>query len=126
MPYPFKHLLKLRKNAINKRDNESSHRLQERINKLIRSNQLKAVKQENKNQNCGSKIWWSLVNKITGRGNSEVPLSHIIDPKVMNEHFQSINTDPDYVTLNLPLNLSLFPVAQEYLNYPSILFVNYY
>ena len=27
-----KHLLKLRKNAINKRDNESSHRLQERIN----------------------------------------------------------------------------------------------
>ena len=93
-----KHLLKLRKNAINKRDNESSHRLQERINKLIRSNQLKAVKQENKNQNCGSKRWWSLVNKITGRCNSEVPLSHIIDPKVMNEHFQSINTDPDYVT----------------------------
>ncbi len=92
-----KHLLKLRKNAINKRDNESSHRLQERINKLIRSNQLKAVKQENKNQNCGSKRWWSLVNKITGRGNNEVPLSHIIDPKVMNEHFQSINTDPDYV-----------------------------
>ena len=93
-----KHVLKLGKNAINKRDNESSHRLQERINKLIRYNQLKAVKQENKNQNCGSKRWWSLVNRITGRGNSEVPLSHIIDPKVMNEHFQSINTDPDYVT----------------------------
>ena len=67
-------------------------------NKLIRSNQLKAVKQKNKNQNCGSKRWWSLVNKITGRGNCEVPLSHIIDPKVMNEHFQTINTDPDYVT----------------------------
>ena len=65
---------------------------------------------------------WSLVNKITGRGNNEVPLSHIIDPKVMNEHFQSINTDPDYDTFNL----SLFPVAQEYLKYPSILFVNYY
>ena len=59
---------------------------------------FKAVKQENKNQNCGSKRWWSLVNKITGRGSSEVPLSHIIDPKVMNEHFQSINTDPDFVT----------------------------
>ena len=45
----------------------------------------------------GPKDGWSLVNKITGRGNSEVPLSHIIDPKVMNEHFQTINTDPDYV-----------------------------
>ena len=93
-----KHLLKLRKNAVNKRDNECSHRLQEKINKLIRVNQLKAVKQENKIRDRGSKRWWSLVNKITGHGNSEVPLSHIIDPKVMNEHFQTINTDPDYVT----------------------------
>ena len=91
-----KHLLKLRKNAVNKRDNECSHRLQEKINKLIRVNQLKAVKQENKIRDRGSKRWWSLVNKITGRGNSEVPLSHI-DPKVINEHFQTINTDPDYV-----------------------------
>ena len=96
-----KHLLKLRKNAVNKRDNECSHRLQEKINKLIRVNQLKAVKQENKIRDRGSKRWWSLVNKITGRGNSEVPLSHIIDPKVMNEHFQTINTDPDYVTPQL-------------------------
>ena len=92
-----KHLLKLRKTAINKRDTESSHRLQERINKLIRDNQLKGVKQESKSHDCGSKRWWSLVNKITGRGNSEVPLSHIIDPKVMNEHFLTINTDSDYV-----------------------------
>ena len=68
-----KHLLKLRKNAINKRDTESSHHLQERIKKLIRDKQLKAVKQENKSHDCGSKRWWSLVNKITGRGNGEVP-----------------------------------------------------
>ena len=74
-----KHLLKLRKNAVNKRDNECSHRLQEKMNKLIRVNQLKAVKQENKIRDRGSKRWWSLVNKITGRGNSEVPLSHITD-----------------------------------------------
>ena len=104
LPFLFsivKHLLKLRKNAINKRDTESSHRLQERINKLIRDDQLKAVKQENKSHDCGSKKWWSLVNKITGGGNSEVPLSHIIDPKVMNEHFQTINTDSNYVTPQL-------------------------
>ena len=52
-----KHLLKLRKNAVNKRDNECSHRLQEKINKLIRVNQLKAVKQENKIRDRGSKRW---------------------------------------------------------------------
>ena len=52
-----KHLLELRKNAINKRDDESSHTSPTRkgINKLIRNNQLKAVKQENKNHNCGSR-----------------------------------------------------------------------
>ena len=79
-----KHLLKLKKNAVNKRDNDSRHRLQEKISKFIRDNQLKVVTQENKNHNCGSKRWWSLVNKITGRGNNAVPLSYIIDPKVMN------------------------------------------
>ena len=89
--------LKLKKNAVNKRNNESSHRLQKRINKLIRDNQLKVVKQENKNHNRGSNRSWLSVNKITGRGNSEVPLSHIIDPKVTNEHFQTMNTDSDYI-----------------------------
>jgi hypothetical protein len=46
----------------------------------------------------------------------------IIDPKVMNEHFQSINTDPDYVT---PQPLPI-PRGTRVPNYPCILFVNYY
>ena len=88
-PPPFlsptvKHLLKLRKNAIRKNDNERNRVSQERVNCLIRQNQLKAAKQENKNQNCGSKRWWSLVNNVTGRANSEVPLSSIFDPKRTN------------------------------------------
>ena len=48
-----------------------------------------------------SKRWWSLLNNITGRGNSKVPLNHIIDPKVMKEDFQTINIDSDYVTSQL-------------------------
>lgn len=82
-----KHLLKLRRNAIRKKDNERNHVLEERVNCLIRENQLKAVKQESKNQCCGSKRWWSLVNNITGRANSELPLSSIFHPKQMNEYF---------------------------------------
>ena len=48
-----KYLLKLWKRAIQKRNTEASLRLQERINKLIRDNQLYAVKQENYKQKMG-------------------------------------------------------------------------
>ena len=59
----------------------------------------------NKNQNCGSKRWWSLVNNVTGHANSEVPLSSIFDPKRMNEYFQSINTDNDYIIIPSPVHI---------------------
>ena len=36
--------IKAHETAVNKRDNESSHRLQEKINKLNRDNQLKPAK----------------------------------------------------------------------------------
>ena len=36
----------------------------------------------NKNQNCGSKRWWSLVNNVTGHANSEVPLSSIFGIRI--------------------------------------------
>ena len=41
----IKHLLKQRKNAKKRHDVETNHRLQEKINQLIRKNQLKAVNQ---------------------------------------------------------------------------------
>ena len=69
----IKHLLKQRKKAIKRNDSEASHRLQEKINQLVRKNQLKTVNQNYRSQSCGSKRWWSVVNGITGRSNSEVP-----------------------------------------------------
>ena len=64
-----KHLLKKRKRAIQKGDFECQAWLQEQINKLIRENQLNAVKQKNKGQETGSRQWWSTVDSITGRKN---------------------------------------------------------
>ena len=91
-----KHLLKLRKKAIKKRDTESNLRLQEKINKLIRENQLAAVKCENNKYKTGSKKWWSTVNSITSRKKQDVPVSSLIDPSEINTYFQDINTDPNY------------------------------
>ena len=48
---------------------------------------------------------WSVVNGITGRSNSEVPISSLLDPQVINMYFQSINTDSNYtdpVPLTIP------------------------
>ena len=101
----IKHLLKQRKNAKKTHDVETNHRLQENINQLIRKNQLKAVNQNYKDQTRGSKRWWSVVNGITGRSNSEVPISSLLDPQVINMYFQSINTDSNYtdpVPLTIP------------------------
>ena len=69
-----KHLLKKRKRAIQKGYSECQARLQEQINKLIRENQLNAVKQKNKtvkqkNKKTGSRQWWSTVDSITERKN---------------------------------------------------------
>ena len=50
-----KHLLNLRKKATAKHDLELSNRLQEKINLLIRQNQMRAVRQEHKNHKIGSK-----------------------------------------------------------------------
>ena len=61
------HLLDQRKRAIQNGNTEANTRLQEKINKLIRENQLSAVKQEFSNQKTGSKSWWSNVNSITSR-----------------------------------------------------------
>ena len=86
-----KHLLKQRKRATQKGDSESHVRIQDQINKLIRENQLNAVKQENKNRKTGSKQWWSNVNSITERNKRSV--SAAFDPSEINVYFQSINWD---------------------------------
>ena len=75
-----------------------SPELQEKINILIRDNQIRAVKAENRKFKRGSKEWWRTVNKITGRSKNVDRVSSVIDPGRMNEFFQKINTDTHYTT----------------------------
>ena len=71
----------------------------DQINKIIRDNQLNAVKQEVGSQNAASKRSWSNVNSITSRERKEhVVVSAFIDPRAINAYFQSVNTDPNYTT----------------------------
>jgi hypothetical protein len=51
-----KHLLNQRKRAIQNGNTEANTRSQEKINKLIRENQLSAVKQEFSNQKTDRKV----------------------------------------------------------------------
>ena len=91
-----KHLLDLRKEAVKKHDLELSSRLQEKINSLIRENQMRAVRQESNNHKTGSKKWWDTVNRITSRTKLNIPVSTQIDPSDINVYFQKINTDCNY------------------------------
>ena len=92
-----KYLLKKRKQAMRRNDEESITRLQSQINRPIHSNQVNAVKSEKH----GSKKWWNKVNNMTGRIGNILPISSIIDPDVINTYFQSINTDPEYIAPQL-------------------------
>ena len=65
---------------------------------------MKAVNQNYKSQTRGSKRWWLVVNGITGRSNSEVSISTLRDPQVINMYFQSINTDSSYTA---PVSVSI-------------------
>ena len=53
--------------------------LQERINKHIRENQIRAVNNENRRKRSGSHEWWNTVNKTTGRKKQSTPISSMID-----------------------------------------------
>jgi hypothetical protein len=100
------HLLNQRKTAIQNGNTEANTRLQEKINKLIRENQLNAVKQEFGNQKIGSKSWRSNVNSITSRKKKhDVSVSASLNPREINKYFQSVNTEPNYTTPE-PLQIS--------------------
>ena len=100
-----KHLLQKRKKTVARRDEETTLRLQNQINTLIRANQLNAVQCENRTQKTGTKKWWKNVNNITGRKDKNLPISSLIDPNEINTYFQNINIDPNYlapVPLEIP------------------------
>ena len=91
-----KHLCKMRNRQIRM---GISPELQEKINILIRENQIRAVKDENRKFKRGSKEWLRTVHKIfPGRSINVDRVSSVIDPGRMNEFFQKINTDAHYTT----------------------------
>ena len=96
-----KHLLKQRKRAIKARDSEANTWIQTKINKLIRRNQLNAVRNENRKYKSGTKDWWSNINKITGRNDNKIPVTSFIDPNEINSFFHDISTDPYYTAPEL-------------------------
>ena len=63
----IKRLCNIRNKYIRKNRRAENVELQDRINKLIREHQVRAVEKENQKHNSGSKQWWNTVNKITGR-----------------------------------------------------------
>ena len=72
------------------------HDLQERINNLIRKNQMQSICEDNKKHETGSKKWWDTVHKITGRKRGSQNVSSILSPSAINQYFKEINTDPAY------------------------------
>jgi hypothetical protein len=86
-----KHLCKMRNRQIRM---GISPELQEKINTLIRENQIRAVKAENRKFKRVSKEWWRTVNKITGRSINFDRVSSVIDPGRMNEFFQKLTRIP--------------------------------
>ena len=90
-----KHLCKIRNRQIGRGINPE---VQEKINKLIRENQISAVRGENRKFKRGTKEWWRTVNKITGRKTNNDKVSSVINPGRINEFFQMIYTDTQYTT----------------------------
>ena len=91
-----KFLPKIRRKNLRTGNFTANSHIQQRINKLIRENQVHAVKSERQKHPRAAKKWWATVNSITGRKDSSVPISTILDPDDINLYFQEINTDADY------------------------------
>ena len=70
------------------------YEIQERLNNLIRKNQTRSIRQENRKYETGSKKWWDTVHKITGRKRGSQNVSSILSPTAINQYFKEINTDP--------------------------------
>ena len=64
----------------------------------------------------GSKSWWKVIDKLTGRVGSSMNLSSLFNVNDINTHFQSINTDISYVEpalLEIIPELHKVPVIHE-------------
>ena len=84
--------------------------LQPRVTQLIKENQLNLTKVNKQKHDMGCKSWWKVIDKLTGRVGSSMNLSSLFNVKDINTHFQSINTDINYVE---PALLEIMPELQK-------------
>ena len=92
------HLCKIRNKKSRSHRQSENPVLQERINELIRAEQIRAVNERRSSYHTSSNRCWDTVNMITVRKSRNAPVSSTIDPKTINLYFQSINTDVQYST----------------------------
>ena len=67
------------------------------ITQIIKENHLNLTKVNKQKHDLGSKSWWKVIHKFTGRVGSSMNLSSLFNVNDINTHFQSINTDISYV-----------------------------
>ena len=77
-----KRLCNIRNKNMRHSNQADNFALQERINKLIRENRIRAVNNENRSKRSGFREWWNRVNKITGRKKQSTPISSMNYPIV--------------------------------------------
>ena len=90
--------------------------MQPRITQLIKENQLNLTKVNKQKHDMGSKSWWKVIDKLTGRVGSSMNLSSLFTVNDINTHFQSINIDINYVEpalLEIMPELPKVPVIHE-------------
>ena len=114
---PFlKHLLPKRNKLLKKGMVQEADFLQPRIAQLIKENQLNLTKVNKQKHDMGSKSWWKVIDKLTGRVGSSMNLSSLFTVNDINTHFQSINIDINYVEpalLEIMPELPKVPVIHE-------------
>ena len=88
----LKNLLARRNKLLRKGKLSEAAQLQPKISTLIKQNQLHMVKINNVKNNKGSKGWWDMVNKLSGRSKASNQITSILDIDDINTHFQT-NTD---------------------------------
>ena len=89
----LKNLLSKRNKLLRKGMVREAGFLQPRITQLIKENQLNLTKVNKQKHDMGSKSWWKVIDKLTGRVGSSMNLSSLFNVNDINTHFQSINID---------------------------------
>ena len=77
---------------------------------------MNLTKVNKQKHDMGSKSWWKVIDKLTGRVGSSMNLSSLFTVNDINTHFQSINIDINYVEpalLEIMPELPKVPVVHE-------------